>query len=184
MRAIGTRIRVDIGANDIAVVLVRPVIEPSLCKGNCQSRLWVTSSGLIMSRLGQVSLTKPTYRRIVLRCCSVPRSPRQITSIGSHCGRTLWAIPLRAHGILQAGRSRPRYASGATGIGKLENGSRPKAISEVERLRRSLPEPDPENRAAISIRSARPPIIRRVLWGRATRKADAEAQCATPLKPD
>ena len=36
-------------------------------------------------------------------------------------------IPLRAHGILQAGRSRPRYASGATGIGKVENGSRPKA---------------------------------------------------------
>jgi hypothetical protein len=32
---------------------------------------------------------------------------------------TLWAIPLRAHGILQAGRSRPRYESGATGIGKL-----------------------------------------------------------------
>jgi hypothetical protein len=113
-----------------------------------------------MSRLGQVSLTKPTYRRIVLRCCSVPqRSPRQITSIGSHRGRTLWAIPPRSQGILQAGRSRPRYASGATGIGKLENGSRPKAISEVERLRRSLPEPDPENRAAISIRSARPPII-------------------------
>jgi hypothetical protein len=27
-------------------------------------------------------------------------------------------------------------------------------------------------------------LIRRVLWGRATRKADAEAQCATPLKPD
>jgi hypothetical protein len=26
--------------------------------------------------------------------------------------------------------------------------------------------------------------IRRVLWGRATRKADAEAQRATPLKPD
>src|SRR6202011_6291741 len=36
-----------------------------------ESRLRVTSSGLIMSRLGQVSLTKPTYRRIVLRCCSV-----------------------------------------------------------------------------------------------------------------
>src|SRR3984893_10656661 len=34
----------------------------------------VTSSGLIMSRLGQVSLTKPTYRRIVLRCCSVPQA--------------------------------------------------------------------------------------------------------------
>ena len=50
-------------------------------------------------------------------------------------------------------------ASGATGIGKLENGSRPEAISEIARLRRSLPEPDPENRAAISIRSARPPII-------------------------
>src|SRR6476620_2894854 len=33
-----------------------------------------TSSGLIMSRLGQVSLTKPTYRRIVLRCCSVPQA--------------------------------------------------------------------------------------------------------------
>jgi len=29
---------------------------------------------LIMSRLGQVSLTKPTYRRIVLRCCSVPQA--------------------------------------------------------------------------------------------------------------
>ena len=82
----------------------------------------------------------------------------RFTSIGSHCGRTLWAIPLRAHGILQAGRSRPRYESGATG-GKLEIGSRPKAISEIARLRRSLPEPDPENRAAISIRSARPPII-------------------------
>ena len=27
-------------------------------------------------------------------------------------------------------------------------------------------------------------LIRRVLWGRATRKADAEAQRATPLKPD
>jgi hypothetical protein len=27
-----------------------------------------------MSRLGQVSLTKPTYRRIVLRCCSVPQA--------------------------------------------------------------------------------------------------------------
>jgi hypothetical protein len=49
--------------------------------------------------------------------------------------------------------------SGATGIGKLENGSRPEAISEIARLGRSLPEPDPENRAAISIRSARPPII-------------------------
>src|SRR6202030_3883504 len=35
---------------------------------------WVTSSGLIMSRFGQVSLTKPTYRRIVLRCCSVPQA--------------------------------------------------------------------------------------------------------------
>src|ERR1700732_2430064 len=33
--------------------------------------------------------------------------------------------------------------SGATGIGKLENGSRPEAISEIARLRRSLPEPDP-----------------------------------------
>src|SRR5271165_1979019 len=65
-----------------------------------------------------------------------------LESIGSHCGRTLWAIPLRAHGILQAGRSRPRYASGATGIGKRENGSRPEAISEIARLRRSLPEPD------------------------------------------
>src|SRR6202035_5480909 len=53
-----------------------------------------------------------------------------------------------------------RYESGATGIGKLENdGSRPEAISEIARLRRSLPEPGPENRAAINIRSARPPII-------------------------
>ena len=39
-----------------------------------ESRLRVTSSGLIMSRLGQVSLTKPTYRRIILRCCSVPQA--------------------------------------------------------------------------------------------------------------
>ena len=36
--------------------------------------LRVTSSGLIMSRLGQVSLTKPTYRGVVLRCCSVPQA--------------------------------------------------------------------------------------------------------------
>ena len=54
----------------------------------------------------------------------------------------------------------PVPESGATGIGKLENdGSRLEAISEIARLRRSLPEPGPENRAAISIRSARPPII-------------------------
>src|ERR1700738_4663690 len=50
--------------------------------------------------------------------------------------------------------SQARRVSGSWG-----NGSRPKAISEIARLRRSLPEPDPENRAAISIRSARPPII-------------------------
>src|ERR1700738_128326 len=103
------------------------------------------------------------------------RSPRQITSIGSRCGRTLWTIPLRAHGILQAGRSRPRYESGATGIGKLANdGSRPEAISEIARLRRSLPEPGPENRAAISIRSARPPIIT-VIGGRGAPLSDAAA---------
>src|SRR6478609_182466 len=62
-------------------------------------------------------------------------------------------------GFCKQGGSRPRHEAGATGIGKLENGSRPEAISEIARLRRSLPEPDPENRAAISIRSARPPII-------------------------
>src|SRR5260370_20057049 len=113
-----------------------------------------------MSRLGQVSLTKPTYRRIVLRCCSVPQAkPSPDYEYRISLRRHPVAIPLRAHGILQAGRSRPRYESGATGIGKLENGSRPEAISEIARLRRSLPEPDPENRAAISIRSARPPII-------------------------
>jgi hypothetical protein len=87
-----------------------------------------------MSWLGQVSLTKPTYRRIVLRCCSVPQakpSPdyEYRISLRPH-RRTLWAIPLRAHGILQAGRSRPRHEAGATGIGKLENGSMPEAISE------------------------------------------------------
>src|SRR5260370_38044748 len=113
-----------------------------------------------MSRLGQVSLTKPTYRRIVLRCCSVPQAkPSPDYEYRISLRRHPVAVPLRAHGILQAGRSRPRYESGATGIGKLENGSRPEAISEIARLRRSLPEPDPENRAAISIRSARPPII-------------------------
>jgi hypothetical protein len=62
------------------------------------------------------------------------------------CGPSLF----EAHGILQAGRSRPRYELGATGIGKLENGSRPEAINEIARLRRFLPEPDPENRAAIT----------------------------------
>src|SRR6478672_11344205 len=50
--------------------------------------------------------------------------------------------------------SQARRVSGSWG-----NGSRPKAISEIARLRTSLPEPDPENRAAISIRGARPPII-------------------------
>jgi hypothetical protein len=45
-------------------------------------------------------------------------------------------------GFCKSGRSRPRHESGATGIGKLENGSRPEAISEIARLRRSLPEPD------------------------------------------
>jgi hypothetical protein len=91
---------------------------------------------------------------------------------GQHCNEALARLrvsdltaaapcepSLFEHGILQAGRSRPRYESGATGIGKLEKGSRPEAISEIERLRRSLPEPDPENRAAISIRNAQPPII-------------------------
>ena len=74
-------------------------------------------------------------------------------------------------------RSRPGYKSGATGIGKLENRSRPKAISEVARLRSSLPEPDTENRAAVSIRSARPPIItvigarRRALHGQRPERA-------------
>src|ERR1700732_617385 len=43
--------------------------------------------------------------------------------------------------------------------GSWQNGSRPKAISEIARLRRSLAAPDPENRSAISIRTARPPII-------------------------
>jgi hypothetical protein len=41
----------------------------------------------------------------------------------------------------------------------VDGGGRRKAISEVARLRRSLPEPDPESHAAISLRSARPPII-------------------------
>src|SRR5271165_6108538 len=90
-----------------------------------------------MSRLGQVSLTKPTYRRIVLRCCSVPQAkPSPDYEYRISLRPHLWAIPLRAHGILQAGRARPRYESGATGIGKPENGSRPKAISEIARLRK------------------------------------------------
>src|SRR5690348_12412820 len=41
-------------------------------------------------------------------------------------------------------------ASGATGIGK------PEEFGEIARIRRSLPGPSPENRAMISIRSARP----------------------------
>src|ERR1700736_5861854 len=113
-----------------------------------------------MSRLGQVSLTEPTYRRIVLRCCSVPQAKPSPDYE--------YRISLRQHPVGHPSSStrdsasravRPRYESGATGIGKLENGSRPEAISKIARLRRSLPEPDPENRAAISIRSARPPII-------------------------
>src|SRR5271169_2611165 len=35
--------------------------------------------------------------------------------------------------------------------GSWENGSKPKAISEIARLRRSLPEPDPENRAPLRV---------------------------------
>src|ERR1700732_3868524 len=121
---------------------------------------WVTSSGLIMSRLGQVSLTKPTYRRIVLRCCSVPQAKPSPDYE--------YRISLRRHPVGRPSSStrdsasravRPRYASGATGIGKLENGSRPEAISEVARLRRSLPKPDPENHAGISLRRALPSII-------------------------
>jgi hypothetical protein len=114
-----------------------------------------------MSRLGQVSLTKPTCRRIVLRCCSVPQAKPSPDYE--------YRISLRPHPVghpssstrdfcKQGGpvldTSQARRVSGSWG-----NGSRPKAISEIARLRRSLPEPDPENRAAISIRSARPPII-------------------------
>jgi hypothetical protein len=51
-----------------------------------------------------------------------------------------YRISLRPHPVGHpslAGRSRPRYESGATGIGKLENdGGRPEAISEIARLRR------------------------------------------------
>ena len=124
----------------------------------CQLR--VTSSGPIMSRLGQVSLTKPTYRRIVLRCCSVPQA-NPSPDYG-------YRISLLPHPVGHpssstrdsASRAVPSsIQSGATGIGKLENGRRPEATSEIARLRRALPEPDPENRAAISIKSARPPII-------------------------
>src|SRR5260370_17303942 len=62
-----------------------------------------------MSRLGQVSLTKPTYRRIVLRCCSVPQAkPSPDYEYRISLRRHPVAVPLRAHGILQAGRSRPR----------------------------------------------------------------------------
>ena len=51
-------------------------------------------------------------------------------------------------------RGRPDVTT-TSRLGKLENDSRPEAISEIAPLRRSLPEPGPENRAAISIRSAR-----------------------------
>ena len=88
------------------------------------------------------------------------RSPRQICE---------YRISLRPHPVGQSLFEHTGFckqagpvldtSSGATGIGKLENGSTPEAISEIARRRRSLPEPDPENRAAISIRSARPPII-------------------------
>src|ERR1700722_6990104 len=112
-----------------------------------------------MSRLGQVSLTKPTYRRIVLRCCSVPQAKPSPDYE--------YRISLRQHPVGHPSSSTRDSASRAVPSSirvrrdgwKLENGSRPEAISEIARLRRSLPEPDPENRAAISIRSARPPII-------------------------
>ncbi len=86
---------------------------------------------------------------------------------------------LSEHTGFAAGRSCPRYASGATGIEKLENGSKPEAISEIARLRRSLPEPDPENRAAISIRSARPPIITVIGASPVFRPADCAGPSAT-----
>src|SRR5258705_11386838 len=83
-----------------------------------------------MSRLGQVSLTKPTYRRIVLRCCSVPTSEAlarlRVSDLtaAAPCGPSLFEHT----GFCKQGG--PVLESGATGIGKLENGSRPEAISE------------------------------------------------------
>src|ERR1700738_766313 len=121
----------------------------------------VTSSGLIMSRLGQVSLTKPTYRRIVLRCCSVPQakpSPDYEYRIslrphpGGHPSSSTWdsasrtvpsSIRVRRDGYREAGEW--QQAGGD---------QRDRAAQKV-----FVTEPGPGNRAAISIRSARPPII-------------------------
>ena len=110
-----------------------------------------------MSRLGQVSLTKPTYPSMLLSATSEALARLRVSDLtaAAPCGPSLFEHT----GFCKQGGPVLDTASGATGIGKLENGSRPKAISEIARLRRSLPEPDPENRAAISIRSARPPII-------------------------
>ena len=118
---------------------------------------WVTSSGLIMSWLGQVSLTKPTYRRIVLRCCSVPQAKPSPDYE--------YRISLRPHPVGHPSSSTRDSASravpssirvrrdGYREAGEWQQGRRRSARA---RLRRSLPEPDPENRAAISIGSARP----------------------------
>ena len=112
-----------------------------------------------MSRLGQVSLTKPTMNSpsMLLSATSEALARLRVSDLtaAAPCGPSLFEHT----GFCKQGgpvldTSQARRVSGSWG-----NGSRPKAISEIARLRRSLPEPDPENRAAISIRSARPPII-------------------------
>jgi hypothetical protein len=81
---IGTEFRTGIGAKDIAVVLAQPVIEPSLCKGNCQSRLRVmggkTLSEYMFSELPQIAditgaLTVPSLPETALQCWNVSAGP-------------------------------------------------------------------------------------------------------------
>src|SRR4029077_10841061 len=113
-----------------------------------------------MSRLGQVSLTKPTYRRIVLRCCSVPQAKPSPDF--------QYRISVRPHPVGYPSSSTRDSASRAVPSsirvrrdGYREAGEWQQAGGDQRdrAAQKSLLESDPENRAAISIRSARPPII-------------------------
>src|ERR1700732_3887304 len=117
---------------------------------------WVTSSGLIMSRLGQVSLTKPTYRRIVLRCCSVPQAKPSPDYE--------YRISLRPHPADHPSSSTRDSASRAVQSSIRVRRDRYREAGEWQQAGGNQPDraaqkvfarAGPENRAAISIRSAR-----------------------------
>ena len=89
--------------------------------------VWVTSSGLIMSRLGQVSLTKPTYPSMLLSATSEALARLRVSHLtaAAPCGPSLFehtGFCKQSGPVLDT--SQARRVSGS-----LENDSRPEAIS-------------------------------------------------------